>query len=144
MKIALELYKSYGRYVNTSKMVPSLQDGLIPVWRRLLLGAHTIAKDFTKTVAVFGHVIRHWHPHSENLTSTAAQLVDNEFLEGKGNWGSKIGIEPMECAAPRYTSIKISNKIESLCFKYIDSVDWVTDELDPEPIYLPTLLPLCI
>jgi len=139
------LYKSYGIYVNTEKMIPSSIDGTIPIWKRLLLGAHTIAKDqFVKSATLFGYVIGHWHPHSEAIQGTAQILVNNGFLIGKGNWGSNIGIEPTDCAAPRYTSLKSSKLIEELAFKYINDVDWIDSELEPEPIYLPTPIPLCL
>lgn len=144
-ELVKSLYKSYGIYVNTEKMIPSSVDGTIPIWKRLLLGAHTIAKDqFVKSATLFGYVIGHWHPHSEAIQGTAQILVSNGFLDGKGNWGSDIGVEPTECAAPRYTSLKINKNIDELCFKYIKDVDWVPSELEPEPIYLPTPVPLCL
>jgi len=145
-ELVYELYKSYGIYTNTEKMVPSVYDGTIPVWKRLLLGAHTIARDqFVKSATLFGYVIGHWHPHSEALQGTAQLLVENNFLEGKGNWGSNIGIEPTECAAPRYTSLRLNKKLmEDLVFKYIDDVPWVDGELEKEPLFLPTPIPLCL
>jgi len=141
-----ELYKTYGVYVNTSKMIPSFNDGLIPVWRRLLLSAHYLAKsDYTKSASVFGYAIQHWHPHSENLESSAEILVRNNLLLGKGNWGCDIGVEPIGCAAARYTSLKSTELLENLTFKYIDFSNWIDGELDEkEPEYLPTPIPLCL
>ncbi len=140
-----EFYKNYGVYVNTSKMLPSIIDGTIPVWRRLLLGAHTVARrEFVKTATVFGHVIGHWHPHSEAIQGTAEILVQNGFLDGKGNWGTTIGIEPIGCAAPRYTGLKMNELIEEIAFKYVQDVEWIEDELDPEPLILPSMIPLCL
>ncbi|NLE03305.1 MAG: hypothetical protein GX638_00685 [Crenarchaeota archaeon] len=139
------LYKSYGTYVNSSKMIPSIIDGTIPVWKRILLGAHTVAKtEFVKSAAVFGHVIANWHPHSEAIQGTAEILIHNGFLDGKGNWGSTIGIEPMGCAAPRYTSIKMNPFMEEMSFKYVKDVVWREDELNPEPVILPTMIPICL
>lgn len=139
------LYRNYGDYVNKHKMLPSSVDGTIPVWRRILLGAHTVARrEFVKSATVFGHVIGHWHPHSEAIQGTAEILVQNGFLDGKGNWGTTIGIEPMGCAAPRYTSIRMNSFIEDIAFKYVNDVDWIVDELDPEPAVLPSMVPLCL
>lgn len=144
-KLLPKLYKNYGDYVNRSKMLPNCIDGTIPVWKRILLGAHTIArKEFKKSAQVFGYVIGHWHPHTEAIQGTAEILVHNGFLDGKGNWGTRIGVEPIGCAAPRYTGLKINDEIEELVFKYIKDVKWEEDELEPEPVYLPTMIPLCL
>jgi DNA gyrase/topoisomerase IV subunit A len=139
------LYRNYGTYVNTNKMFPSMEDGLIPVWRRILLGAYTVArKEFVKSATVFGYVIGHWHPHSEAIQGTAEILVHNGFLDGKGNWGTSIGVEPIGCAAPRYTSLKLNKDIEKLAFEYIKDVEWIDGELDPEPRVLPAMIPICL
>lgn len=144
-KLLPELYKNFGDYVNRSKMLPNMIDGTIPVWKRILLGAHTISRtEFKKSAQVFGYVIGHWHPHSEDISGTAEILVHNGFLDGKGNWGTRIGIEPVGCAAPRYTSLKINSNLDELAFKYIRDVKWEEDELEPEPVFLPSMFPLCL
>lgn len=140
-----ELYRNYGLYVNKSKMLPSMVDGTIPVWKRILLGAHLGArKEFVKSAKIFGTVIGHWHPHTEAIEGTAEILVHNGFLDGKGNWGSVFGQEPTGCAAPRYTSLKMNEFIEKIAFEFVDDVEWKEDELDPEPTILPTMVPLCL
>jgi len=137
-------YKSYGKYVNTEKMIPGV-DGLIPVWRRLLYGAYKLARtDYVKSATLFGHVVGHWHPHSEDLRGPAQQLVLNNFLIGKGNWGSRIGVEPIECAAPRYTGIKFNDNLKK-DFEFIKDVPYVLSELGyEEPAFIPTKIPFCL
>lgn len=140
-----QLYKTYGDYVCRRKMFPHMLDGLVPVWRRILLGTHVIAKsEFKKSAQIFGYVIGHWHPHSEAIQGTAELLVHNALIVGKGNWGVRIGSCTMSCAAPRYTGLKMHPFVEELAFKYIKDVPWESDELDPEPVVLPTMIPFCL
>lgn len=142
-KLVPTKYKSYADYVNGDKMLPYISDGLLPVQRRILLSLHLTAKgSYVKTAQVLGYCMGHFHPHSE-ADGTAAWAVDNEFADGGGQWGSKLGVEPIAPAAPRYTKIKINEEIENSAFKYIKSVPWVESELDDEPKYLPTLFPFC-
>jgi len=125
-------------------MFPSADDGLIPVQRRILLGAYTVARNsFVKTSNLLGTVMAKWHPHSEQV-GTVQWAVQNGFLDGNGWWGSRLGIEPTNCAAPRYTSIKLSKFTYELAFKNVDFVKWEPDELEPEPVYLPTLVPFSL
>lgn len=126
-------------------MLPNLEDGLLPVQKRVLLASHIISKTkFVKTSKVLGEVMARWHPHSEAI-GTAEWAVNNGFLDGGGLWGSSIGIEKIGCAAPRYTSIKSNNLIEEIAFKYVRFVTWLPDETeDPEPVYIPTMIPFCL
>lgn len=142
-KLIPTLYKNYGVYVNTNKMIPNV-DGTIPVWKRVLLGVHSMAKtDFKKTAAVLGYIMQHWHPHSE-ASGPAETLVQNGFILGQGQWGNKIGVDETGAAASRYTEMKADPLIEEMAFKYIKYVKWESDELDPEPVYLPTMIPLVL
>jgi len=140
-----KFYRNYGVYANTSKMLPSSVDGTIPVWKRLLLAAHTWArKDFVKSANIFGQTIAHWHPHTEAIQGSAEILVQNGFLDGKGNWGCNIGSQPEDCAAPRYTELRMNEFVEEIAFKYVDDAIWEEDELDKEPKVLPAMIPLCL
>lgn len=138
------LYLEYGLYVNKNKMLPEETDGLLPVQKRVLTTAHLIARNkFVKTSKLLGDTMANFHPHSEAI-GTAEWAVQNDLLEGDGQWGTKEGIEPISCSAPRYTSIKMNPFIESLAFQFIDHVVWEKDETDyPEPTIIPTMLPIC-
>ena len=139
-----EMYREYGIYKNKRQMFPNMLDGLLPVQKRILLTAHTIAKNkFIKTFKILGENMSRWHPHSEAL-GTAKWAIHNEFLDGDGQWGYNIGVEKSNCAAPRYTSLKMNNFIEEMAFKMVKSVVWEPDEADPEPIAIPTMLPFCL
>ena len=138
------LYKDYGRYSNYRNFPLDL-DGLKPVERRVLLSAFKIAKNgFVKSRQIDAYTIGHYHPHGE-CYGTVVQLVNQGFLDGQGNFGSKAGIEPTGAAAPRYTECKVSRKTLDLAFRYIDYVPWVDTELsDTEPQFLPTMFPICL
>lgn len=91
--------------------------------------------NFALTCGIFVH----------NCYSSIVQLVRQGFLDGQGNFGSTIGIEPVGAAADRYTECKINKKTIDLAFKYIDTVPWQDTELsDREPAFLPTMFPLCL
>lgn len=138
------LYRSYGTYANKSKMLPNITDGLLPVQKRVLLGGHIICrKEFKKTAAVLGGIMAKWHPHTEAL-GTAEWAIQNCFMEGEGSWGSKLGAEPFHCAAMRYTSLKASDFIENMAFRFINHIPWKEDELEPEPVTIPTMIPFCL
>lgn len=144
-KIVPDYYYIYGKYVNCEKMIPLITDGLLPVHRRVLLSAHTIAKNkFVKTANAIGLVAGQWHPHDLGV-GPFAWAVQNGFMEGDGQWGFDIGSTPIGPAAPRYTKIKSNDLIEEIAFKYIDYVEWKVGDLDhKEPICLPTMLPFCL
>lgn len=143
-KIVPQLYADYGKYVNTQKMVPSIIDGLLPVHKRLLLGAHKICRTkYRKTAEVVGGVMANWHPHS--LDEKAFEwAVTNGFMDGWGNWGTVYGATPEGCAAMRYTKLKANEFVEDIAFKYVDFVDWKEAELEPEPVAIPTMIPFCL
>jgi len=139
-----KLYKDYGQYSNYRNF-PLDIDGLKPVERRVLLSAFKIAKaKFVKSRQVDAYTIGHYHPHGE-CYGTVVQLVRQGFLIGQGNFGTNVGIEPVGPAAPRYTECKISPKTIDMAFKYVEYVDWVTNEFgEKEPSFLPIMYPACL
>lgn len=127
-------------------MIPLGLDGLLPVQRRLLLGCHTVCRnEWKKTAEVLGQVMGKWHPHNMSESSMEG-LVNNGFVDGSGQWGMVVGTEPMHCAAMRYTKVRANKSIEDSVFRYINDVPWIPseEEMDPEPIALPTPIPLCL
>ena len=139
-----KLYKNYADYRNQRQMLPNAIDGCLPVRRRLLLSVHSIArKRFVKSAAILGHCMQHWHPHAEPYGALTV-LVQDGFVEGQGQWGGRIGVEELNAADKRYTEVKAKPFIEDIIFKYIDHVPWEADELDPEPVLLPTIVPVCL
>lgn len=124
---------------------PYSLDGLKPVERRILFSAFQIARQkFTKSARIDGHVIGNYHPHG-SVYGSIVQMVKQGFLEGQGNFGSNIGVEPVGAAASRYTEIRMHPKTIELAFQYVKFVPWITNELDQkEPLYLPVMFPMCL
>ena len=113
--------------------------------RRVLLAAYKIARNkLSKCRQVDTYTCGHYHPHGE-CYGTIVQLVRQGFLDGQGNFGTNIGIEPVGAAAPRYTECRISPSTIDMAFKYINFVPWLDTELeDKEPFHLPTMYPICL
>ncbi len=137
-------YKKYGDYINSCRSFPLKEDGLKPVERRLLLTAHLIARDkYCKSARITGTAMARFHPHSDAY-GTLVQLVTQGFVDGQGNWGSNLGVDPTDAAALRYTECRLSKFTEKMAFKLIKHVNWIESELDDEPEALPTMFPFCL
>ena len=138
------LYKEYGQYSNYRNFPLDL-DGLKPVERRVLFSAYKIARSKLSICRkVDSYTTGNFHPHGE-CYGTIVQLVKQGFLTGQGNFGSNVGVESTGAAAPRYTQCRLNTRTLDLAFKYINYVDWVETELeDKEPLYLPTMYPICL
>jgi DNA gyrase/topoisomerase IV subunit A len=139
-----KLYKDYGQYSNYRNF-PLDIDGLKPVERRILLTSYKIARNkLTKSRKIDSYTTGNFHPHGDCYGSIV-QLVRQGFLDGQGNFGSNVGVEPTGAAAPRYTECKLANRTYELAFKYIKYVNWIDTELDDkEPEFLPTMYPICL
>ena len=138
------LYKEYGQYSNYRNFPLDL-DGLKPVERRVLFTAYKSARNkFAKSRKVDSYTTGNYHPHGE-CYGTIVQLVKQGFLDGQGGFGTNVGVEPTGAAAPRYTQCRLNTRTLDLAFKYIKYVEWVDTELDDkEPLFLPTMYPICL
>ncbi len=139
-----KLYKEYGEYSNWRNF-PYSKDGLKPVERRILFSTLQMARSkLTKSARVDGHVIGNYHPHG-SVYGSIVQLVRQGFLEGQGNFGCNVGVEPIGPAASRYTEVRLLPFVIDLVFKNLEFVPWIVNDLDQkEPLYLPTMFPLCL
>jgi DNA gyrase/topoisomerase IV subunit A len=143
-RLVPQAYRKYGLYVNNSRSFPLKDDGLKPVERRILLTTYLVARDkFVKSARVTGTCMARFHPHSDAY-GTLFQMVKHDFIEGQGNWGNNLGVEPTPPAASRYTECKISKETIEMAFELIKHVPWSESELDDEPEYIPTRFPFCL
>lgn len=145
-----KMYQEYGRYITKFRALPYKEDLLRPVERRILLGVNQVAKKFTKSAKVVGHVMGKWHGHGDtSIYNTLVRMVllkidkagKKTLIEGQGNFGAD-GIQQIEAAAMRYTEVKRNPLIDSLCFQYIDYVPWEELEMDKEPVFVPAPIPI--
>lgn len=137
------LYVTYGKYISRFRSIPYYIDCLKPVERRLLLTLFQIAnKKLVKSAKVIGTCIGNYHPHGDISTyGSLVNLVQNKMAIGQGNWGSP-GLYDATPAAYRYTEVRSNPEIIDLAFEYIDYVPWEELELDSEPLYLPSPIPV--
>ena len=144
-------FLDYSLSVITDRAIPSAEDGLKPVARRILYDmfdkGYMNNKKFVKCAQPVGDTMGRFHPHGDSSIYGALVWLSQPWnmryplIAFHGNNGSRDGDE---AAAYRYTECKLS-KIgeEMLADIKKDTVDWqlaYTDEED-EPIYLPGRIP---
>ena len=144
-------FLDYSLSVITDRAIPSAEDGLKPVARRILWGmfdkGYTNNKKLVKCGQPVGDIMGRFHPHGDSSIYGAlvwlAQTWNKRYplITFHGNMGSRDGDEP---AAYRYTECKLSKIGEEMLTDIKkDCVDWqltYTDE-EEEPIYLPGCIP---
>jgi len=141
-----KLYSEYGKYINQYRSFPSILDGCKLVERRILHSLYEVARDhLIKSVKVVGHCLGNYHPHSDaSVYGSLVGLVQNGLAIGQGNWGTNIGVDSNPPAAMRYTEVRASKEILDLAFEYIKNVPYEEIELESEPVFIPTKLPICL
>jgi DNA gyrase subunit A len=141
----------YGMSIITDRALPSAEDGLKPVNRRILYDmfdkGYFNNKKFVKCAQPVGDTMGRFHPHGDSSIYGALAWMSQEWnmryplISWHGNNGSRDGDEP---AAYRYTECKLSKFGEEMLADIKkNTVDWMnayTDE-EQEPIYLPGRIP---
>lgn len=151
---ASNAYLQYAMSVVKGRVIPSVEDGLKPVHRRILyamreLGLKAEAKP-QKSAKVVGSVIGNYHPHGDSSVYEAMVRLSQDFslryplVHGEGNWGTRDGDG---AAAMRYTETKLKNIAETLLSELpYDTVDYIPnyDNTITEPEVLPAKLPFIL
>lgn len=141
----------YGMSIITDRALPSAEDGLKPVNRRILYDmfdkGYFFNKKFVKCAQPVGDTMGRFHPHGDSSIYGALAWMSQPWnmryplIAWHGNNGSRDGDEP---AAYRYTECKLSKFGEEMLADIKkNTVDWMnayTDE-ELEPIYLPGRIP---
>lgn len=139
-------FLDYSLSVITDRAIPSAEDGLKPVQRRILWDmfdkGYLNNKKFVKCAQPVGDTIGRFHPHGDSSTYGALVWLSQKWnmryplIDFHGNNGSRDGDSP---AAYRYTECKLSKAGEEMLTDIKkNAVDWqlaYTDE-EKEPIYL--------
>src|SRR6056297_2954094 len=107
-------YLDYAMSVIVSRAIPSIEDGLKPVQRRILYAMHQMGLKHNtstkKSARVVGDVIGKFHPHGDSAVYEAMVRMAQDFslryplVFGQGNFGS---IDGDSAAAMRYTEAKM-------------------------------------
>ena len=144
-------FLDYSLSVITDRAIPSAEDGLKPVARRILWDmfdkGYMNNKKFVKCAQPVGDTMGRFHPHGDSSIYGALVWLSQPWnmryplISFHGNNGSRDGDEP---AAYRYTECKLSKEGEEMLADIKkNTVDWApayTDE-ENEPVYLPGRIP---
>lgn len=151
--VVSEAMYRYGLYTLENRAIPSIQDGLKPVQRRILWAMYKDigVKDSgykVKCAKVTGTVIGSYHPHGNIAVYDAlvrmVTKISTPLIFGEGNFGSSN--DPP--AAERYTTCRFNKFSYSVYFNpyYIKCIEKVQnyDGSTYEPAVLPALLPMSL
>ena len=144
-------YIDYAMSVIVQRALPSVEDGLKPVHRRILYAMQMLGLDASKptmkSARVVGDVIGKYHPHGDTAVYDAMVRLAQDFslryplVHGQGNFGSMDGDTS---AAMRYTEAKMSKITGAL----LEDLDKETVKMEPtfdnthkEPEVMPAKLP---
>jgi len=157
VEIRQEMEKSYIDYamsVIVGRALPDVRDGLKPVHRRILYtmyeGNLTYDKNYSKSVATVGDVLKKYHPHGDASVYDALVRLAQDFslryplVDGRGNFGSIDGDPP---AAYRYTEARMAKISDQLLMDIEKETVAFTPSFDDqreEPTVLPTRLPVLL
>ena len=144
-------FLDYSLSVITDRAIPSAEDGLKPVARRILWDmfdkGYKNDKKFVKCAQPVGDTMGRFHPHGDSSIYGALVWLSQPWnmryplIAFHGNNGSRDGDNP---AAYRYTECKLSKMGEEMLMDIKkNTVDWqlaYTDE-ENEPVYLPGRIP---
>lgn len=144
-------FLDYSLSVITDRAIPSAEDGLKPVARRILWDmfdkGYFNNKKFVKCAQPVGDTMGRFHPHGDSSIYGALVWLSQSWnmryplISFHGNNGSRDGDE---AAAYRYTECKLSKMGEEMLADIKKNTsDWqlaYTDE-EEEPVYLPGRIP---
>lgn len=144
-QILTNLYSEYGRHIDSQRAIPSENDCLKPVERRLLTSIHEIAPSggkLQKSAKIVGHCIGNYHAHGDQSAyESLVNLVNRGLVQGQGNWGRR-GWDDSSYASMRYTECKEHPILNSMISELLPFTPRESVELEPEPIYIPSPTPI--
>lgn len=147
-------YLEYAMSVVKGRAIPSVEDGLKPVHRRILYAMFregmTHNSVHKKSARVVGNVLGLYHPHGDQSVYEALVRQAQHFsvryplVDGQGNFGSRDGDT---AASMRYTEAKLSaitqlylEEIRDNCVDFSPNYDGT----ETEPVYLPARIPFVL
>lgn len=138
-------FLDYASYVILERAVPSIEDGLKPVQRRIL---HSMKRmddgRYNKVANIVGHTMQ-FHPHGDaSIGDALVQIGQKDLLvDTQGNWGNILTGD--RAAAPRYIEARLSKFALDTVFNP-KTTQWQLsyDGRNKEPISLPVKYPLLL
>ncbi len=138
-------FLDYASYVILDRAVPTLEDGLKPVQRRILHALYEMEDGrFHKVANVIGQTMQ-YHPHGDASIGDALVNIGQKDLlvDTQGNWGDVNTGD--NAAAPRYIEARLSKFALEVLFNP-QTTHWQLsyDGRKREPITLPVKFPLLL
>lgn len=138
-------FLDYASYVILERAVPTIEDGLKPVQRRIMHSMFELEDGrYNKVANVIGHCMK-YHPHGDAAIGDAiVGLGQKELLiDTQGNWGNVLTGD--RAAAARYIEARLSKFALEVLFNP-KTTKWQAsyDGRNKEPITLPVKFPLLL
>lgn len=138
-------FLDYASYVILERAVPTIEDGLKPVQRRIMHSMYELEDGrYNKVANVIGHCMK-YHPHGDAAIGDAmVGLGQKELLiDTQGNWGNVLTGD--SSAAPRYIEARLSKFAQDILFNP-KTTNWQLsyDGRNKEPVTLPVKFPLLL
>ncbi len=138
-------FLDYASYVILERAVPSIDDGLKPVQRRVLHSMKNLDDGrLNKVAGIVGDTMK-YHPHGDaSIKDALVQLGQKDLLiETQGNWGNIITGD--DAAASRYIEARLSPFALQVLYNP-KLTEWVPsyDGRNREPVHLPVKFPLLL
>ncbi|MGA0333874.1 MAG: DNA topoisomerase IV subunit A [Kiritimatiellia bacterium] len=138
-------FLEYAAYVIKDRAIPSMEDGLKPVQRRILWSLHRNDDGkFIKVANIVGYTMQ-FHPHGDaSIADALVTLVNKRYLiEGQGNYGNLHTGDP--AAASRYIECRLTPLArEQLFNKHLTKFIPSYDGRNEEPVLFPAKIPLLL
>ncbi len=138
-------FLDYASYVILERAVPSIEDGLKPVQRRILHSMKTLDDGrYNKVANIVGNTMQ-YHPHGDaSINDALVQLGQKDLLiDTQGNWGNVL--TGASAAAGRYIEARLSTfALETLYNPKVTDWTWSYDGRKREPVTLPSKFPLLL
>ncbi|MBL6591284.1 MAG: DNA gyrase/topoisomerase IV subunit A [Flavobacteriaceae bacterium] len=135
----------YASYVILERAVPSVEDGLKPVQRRILHSMKDLDDGrFNKVANIVGHTMQ-YHPHGDaSISDAIVQIGQKDLLiETQGNWGNILTGD--SAAASRYIEARLSQfALQVVYSPKITEWQLSYDGRRKEPVNLPLKFPLLL
>jgi len=138
-------FLEYASYVIKDRAIPSIEDGLKPVQRRIL---HSLLEmddgKFHKVANVVGHCMK-YHPHGDASIYSALVVIANKelLIDRQGNFGN-IFTGDLASAA-RYIECRALPFAKEILYKpEITKYENSYDGRNKEPVHFPAKIPLLL
>ena len=138
-------FLDYASYVILERAVPSIEDGLKPVQRRIMHSMKDLDDGrYNKVANIVGHTMQ-YHPHGDaSIADAMVQIGQKELLiDMQGNWGNILTGD--RAAASRYIEARLSKFALDVVFNpKTTELKLSYDGRRKEPIDLPVKFPLLL